>query len=294
MGPNRLRQALVLKSKIIRRDFATGTRGARGHGWYINYRQGKGGRHLQGDYHDRETLEACQQWNESILKLGSTPIFMDIVLEPKKNNMQEDRVDFNSERPRHFEVVPPLEKLTGSKKRLVMDLASTVMPESTDNFIKLCQLENQGYKGSTLYRFEKNVGLCGGDVLTNTGKTGLPAPFQYSETDKNNPLLESAEPLRRTILNDPLAMWHIPGTVTMLVKRVNDIDSRYLLLTERSMHMDGIHRAIGQLRPESLAMIQEWHKVMLLGRGGVPASYHLVVADCGVWTESEDEKPAAA
>ena len=265
-----------------------GPRGARGHGWYVNYRAGKGGRHLQGDYHDRESLQDCQEWNAAILALGHTTVYMDVVLEPRNLEYTAERLEQQDQalevdrKSGHVAFVPPLETLTGPKTRLTMHLATTVMPESTHNFLQLCQLPKYGYKGTKFYRFEKLVGLCGGDVLSNTGKTGLAAPYDYPPEQANHFLRQTAEPLRRTIFSDPLALWHIPGTVTMLVQRVHEVDSRFILCTQQGQHLDGIHRAIGQLTPESLQHVQEWQEQLAMKDAGIPISYELFVTDCGV------------
>mmetsp|Transcript_7333 Transcript_7333/g.20388 ORF Transcript_7333/g.20388 Transcript_7333/m.20388 type:complete len:193 (+) Transcript_7333:496-1074(+) len=170
-----------------------------------------------------------------------------------------------------------------------MDVASGVMPETIDNFVKLCTMEQDGYKGSKIFRFEKDVGLCGGDVLTNTGKTGLPAPHEPSpELRGDGPLAGKVNPLKRTIVQDPLVMWHLPGTITMLESRVHDIDSRFIFCTVRTMHMDGIHRAFGQLHPESLKLCQEWQQTIRTQHAGVPSSYDLVIVDCGLLVDDDD------
>jgi cyclophilin family peptidyl-prolyl cis-trans isomerase len=274
-----------------RRCLAVGSRGARGHGWFINYRRGKGGRHLQGEFFDRESLEICQAWNKSIFDLGSTQVYMDVVLEPKSTKLSTRTQILTKNKRPSLANFPDLDTLTGPKVRLVMDVASKVMPESTDNFIKLCTMEENGYKGTTLYRFEKKVGVCGGDVLSNTGKTGLAAPYDISVVP-DGPLKGKFEPLARTIVSDPLALWHLPGTVTMVVKRVNDVDSRFVFCTERSMHMDGIHRAIGQLRPESLEILENWKTSLLTQNAGVPSSQDLVVVECGLLDEQNTQEAA--
>jgi cyclophilin family peptidyl-prolyl cis-trans isomerase len=239
------------------RGLATGTRGSRGHGWYVNYRAGKGGRHLQGEYFDRDEDE-CKQWNDSILEMGHQQVYLDVVIEPRSRSFAE-KGD-----------VPPLDSLTGEKHRLLMDLAVTVMPETTQNFIELCTAWQDGYAGSILYRFEKNVGVCGGDVLTNTGKTGKAA---------------QGSPLTYKVQNDPLAMWHVAGTVTMLVPTVGEIDSRFILCTEKSPHLDGINRAFARLTDESVAIVKGWQTSFLTAKG-VPSTYDLVIADCGLVDDS--------
>lgn len=254
----RLLQDLAQRT-ALQRSFATGTRGARGHGWFVNYRAGKGGRHLQGEYFERESQNECAAWNDAILSLGSQRVYMDIVAEPRRS------IQLN---PHRIEL-PPLDMLSGEKYRISIDLATKVMPETTQNFIDLLGSSTEGYLGTRLYRVEKGVGLKGGDVLTNTGKTGKAA---------------NGNPTALEIHNDPLAMWHIPGTVSMIVPRVKDIDSRFLLISQMSPHIDGIGRAFGRMTPESLEVVVKW-ETSLLTRSGVPTSFDLVVTECGVGDE---------
>jgi cyclophilin family peptidyl-prolyl cis-trans isomerase len=257
-------------SSSHRRFFATGTRGSRGHGWYTNYRAGKGGRHLQGEYYERN-MDECLRWNEAILEMGFRQAYFDVVCEPRSSEVvQQDK--------KGCTIAPVLEALSGEKHRLYIDLADTVMAETSANFIDLCLKETDGYKGSLLYRFERNVGACGGDVLTNTGRAGKAA---------------HGSPLTYTVQRDPLAMWHVPGTITMLVARVGDIDSRFVLCTEWAPHLDGINRAFGRLTEGSLAVVKKWQST-LLTRNGVPSSYDLVVVGCGTVTESIVSSDVAA
>ena len=107
------------------------------------------------------------------MQLGSTLIYMDIVAEPRRHG--------SSIRSKKFIDVPPVDfdSLEGEKYRIEIEIASTVMPETSQNFLDLLKVDiMDGYVGTRLYRIEKNVGLCGGDVLTvltNTGKTGQAA-----------------------------------------------------------------------------------------------------------------------
>jgi cyclophilin family peptidyl-prolyl cis-trans isomerase len=244
-----LRRSSAISLVMMRRTLATGTRGARGHGWFVNYRAGKGGRHLQGEYFEHETLEQQLAWNQAILELGSTNVEMEL------------------------KVVPKAEEEPSSVHRLMMRLASTVMPETCDNFVQLAERE---YSGTKLYRMERNVGFCGGDVLTNTGRSGRPAVS--SPTD----------PLSLPIVSDPLAMWHVPGTVTMLVSTVGEVDSRFLLCHSTAPHMNGIHRAFGVLENESIQVLQQLQG-SLLTKNGVPINVDLVIGDCKVSTGSHND-----
>jgi cyclophilin family peptidyl-prolyl cis-trans isomerase len=241
-----------------------GTRGARGHGWYVKYRSGRGGRHLQGEYHDRETPDQAAAWNEAIFQLGMTRVYMDICLEPRRTS------NVGTALMAKFYPVPPVDKLTGEKFRLTIDLASTVLPETTNNFLHLlCGTggTSHGYVGTRLFRVEKKVGVKGGDVLTNTGKTGKAAAHY-------------GQPLQMEITNDPLCLWHIPGIISMLVPSVGTIDSRFLLVSEPAPHIDGICRAFGRLTPDSLAVVDKWQNTLITNKG-IPTAYDLIICAGG-------------
>lgn len=136
-----LRKGSTLVRLIQYRTFASGgTRGSRGHGWYHKYRQGLGGRHLQGEYWDAPSLEEKQEWNDSIFAYGSQDVSLTI-------------------------------ELDGSERHtLQVELASTVLPKTSENFQLL--LEEGFYDDSIVYSIEKGVGLCMGDVFGKDGKGG--------------------------------------------------------------------------------------------------------------------------
>jgi cyclophilin family peptidyl-prolyl cis-trans isomerase len=286
-------------STVTVRSFATGSRGSRGHGWFYHYRQGKGGRHLQGEYYDRDSMEQCMAWNQSILDLGSQRVYMDIVAEPRRNvnsssisspsTSSSDNTETESsttttswtKNPKKYFTIPPVDTLTGETHRIVIDIASTVLPATCDNFINLIKRKSysttdndnsessqRGYSGTRLYRIEKNVGIYGGDVLTNTGRTGM---------------AYNAVALTKDVsATDPIPMWHIPGTITMIVASVNEIDSRFLMCTQHAPHIDGICRPFGMIAPESLLILQKWQMNLLTLKGGIPNAFDLYVVDCGV------------
>jgi cyclophilin family peptidyl-prolyl cis-trans isomerase len=292
------------------RSMATGSRGSRGYGWFYHYRQGNGGRHLQGEYYDRDSIETCMAWNESVIQLGSQRVYMDIVAEPRRNvnskssssssssaSTTSKATTINNNPKKYFEV-PPMDTLTGEKHRIVIDIASTVLPATCQNFINLLQMKasaatetagtgitpndtvdaddnRKGYRGTRLYRIEKDVGIYGGDVLTNTGRTGRAYNATALTTDVSQ--------------TDPIPLWHIPGTVTMIVSTVNEIDSRFLLCTQHAPHIDGISRPFGMMTPQSLHILQNWQQSLLTVQGGVPNAFDLYITDCGVLIDDQNE-----
>lgn len=324
------------KKKTKKKKAIRGSKGSRGHGWYIKYREGRGGRHLQGEYWDRNQHHwDMQQWNDAVFSLGSQYLYLDIAVEPpatteaantvaveeaeaeeidiakpppeeeeveveeakeeteaNKASASETAEDENSaeetkaatldtEQARVEEDAAAPEEAVVRTERLILQVASTVMPETCINFIGLCQ--EAAYKDSILYRIEKEVGICGGDVLTNTGQTGQCwQSFPY-EANSAQPRPRPS-PLRRDLpptSEEPMALWHVAGTVTMLCPKVDEIDSRFLLCGKDSPHLDGIHRAFGKLEPESLAIVQEWQNTVLTSYGK-PKSVTLKIVDCGV------------
>jgi cyclophilin family peptidyl-prolyl cis-trans isomerase len=223
-----------------------GTRGSRGHGWWLNYRAGKGGRHLQGDYANLD-LEELKAWNDAVFSLGSQFVYMDITMEPlhqdsdTKENLQQTR--------------------------LVMELATAAFPKASENFTSLLTAKEDGFKSSTLHRVEKKVGWLGGNVWNGTGKC-----FQEFRMQTSATAMEQTE---------KLVLSHIPGVVTMLSQRVQEIDSRFMMCAYHAPHMDGQAVAIGRLDEESLDQIQQWEQTVITQKGH-PTTTALRVTDCGI------------
>ena len=328
----------LVSSSTQLRFFATGTRGARGHGWFVKYRQGRGGRHLQGEYFDRDgtnttdtqqqqlenthksDLESKVAWNDAIVGLGSKRVYMTVELQPKATGAAatEGETVNDQEEPSDSETTTVTDESAKNKSmssdsvRLEMDLASTVLGLTCRNFVELMSAPETtaspseetfvvSYKGTRFYRLERDVGWCGGDVLSNTGKTGCAATTLLAEQLKvvsTSPLEEEGtsqtatpritSPTELDVASgtfdngsgDPLVMWHVPGTVTMIQPKVDCVDSRFMMLTHDAPHLDGIHRAFGRLTPESLQILMQWEKD-LLTRKGVPTLYDLRIIDCG-------------
>ena len=110
-----------------------GSRGSRGLGWLTRYREGRGGRHLQGRWFDRD-VNALSHINDVVFNLGSKRAYLDLAIEtqgvPIKN------------------------------KRIVVELAEGALPVTVQNFVSLLQDEELGYKGTKITKVEKKVGIC--------------------------------------------------------------------------------------------------------------------------------------
>ena len=251
ISSNTSRRALDLCNKEARRKFGSGggTRGARGHGWWINYRAGKGGRHLQGEYShiDKDDQAA---WNDAVFSLGSQFAYIDIQMEPLHQDAENE------------------EELT--QHRLILELATEAFPRATSNFTKLLEADQDGYKSSTLHRVEKNVGVLGGHVWNGTGRCHEDFLSSTSATSMKQ--------------SEHMVLSHVPGIITMLSQRVEEIDSRFMLCTSHAPHLDGKAVAIGRLDDESLKLVQHWDNTLITSKGH-PSNVALRIKDCGMLEE---------
>jgi cyclophilin family peptidyl-prolyl cis-trans isomerase len=234
---------------IVRRTFASGgSRGSRGHGWFQKYRQGLGGRHLQGEYWDAPSEEEWQEWNDSVFAYGSQHVSLTL------------EIDGNAQHT------------------LELELATAVLPKTTRNFQLL--LEDGSYTDSSVYRIEKGVGLCMGDVLGMDGKGG--------KCHESMALIKGGS----TMETEPLVLAHIPGIVTMMAPGIDKVDSRFMLCTHRAPQLDGRHVAFARLsNEESLKLVQHWEESVFTKRGR-PTIEMKVVSVSG--STEETETPATA
>jgi cyclophilin family peptidyl-prolyl cis-trans isomerase len=261
-----------------------GSRGARGHGWWINYRAGKGGRHLQGEYSHID-IDAMMAWNDSIFSLGSTYLYIDIQLESTTStttsSSSSSSPDSNNKDSGTTTQLPI--------HRLTIQLASAVLPKASENFIKLIQAEaGVGYKSSTLHRVEKKVGLMGGLVWKGGPDSTITTQSSKKKIaggaiGKCHPDVRMGTSLTSMdVKEEALVVSHLPGVVTMLMPRVHEIDSRFFICSHHAPHMDGKAVAVGRCADmASLELIQLWEST-LITQMGRPTNVNLRIVDCGI------------
>mgnify|MGYP000019103712 CR=1 FL=1 len=231
------------------RAMATGTRGARGHGWLKKYRAGLGGRHLQGRWHYRDTDE-LNAINDQIFEMNGS-------LSKDGNNVPT-------------EAYLDLSVAGESPRRVVIELASAALPKTTQNFSLLCQEKGEdgaGYQSTHVYRIEKTVGLCMGDVVNDDGTTGrchakIGTPYNpYSFQDEGFLVSHSS-----------------PGIVSMMSPGVHRNDSRFLITTTDAPQLDGRFVAFGRVR-EGMDVIDDIATGVFTKRGR--PTVEIKVAGCG-------------
>lgn len=233
----------------ILRQMGTGSRGARGHGWFRKYREGKGERHLQGRYHYRN-VEELKQINDEVFSFNddthndnSNSVYLDISVDGKDT------------------------------KRVVIELASKALPVTCENFQKLCNSHNNkeewGYQSTNVFKIEKNVGLCMGDVNGLDGKGGMCHPSVAVPHAK----------VPYTFAHESHAISHVqPGIVSMLSSGLDKNDSRFIITTNDAPQLDGLYVAFGRVQ-EGMDFIQDLAQ-NIYTRKGKP-SVNIEIISCG-------------
>lgn len=206
----------------------TGTRGARGHGWLQKYRDGLGGRHLQGRFHKRN-VEHLNRINDQVFSLNGgkeTIAYLDFKVassSPSTDIPIDDRTSTNQQ----------------TSKRITIQLASAALPQTCQNFVKLCNSdESDGvtYKNSKVFKIEPKAGICLGDLPNSDGKEGRCHP--------------SINGGLNTFPDESMVLSHSQkGIVSMLSTGVDKNDSRFIITTvDDAPHMDGRYVAFGKVK----------------------------------------------
>lgn len=245
-----------------------GTRGARGHGWFLKYRQGLGGRHLQGKFWDRD-IEFLEDWNQQILDLGSKQAFINVRVGSASASSSKHDDDHDTTK-----ATTTTKEKEEDEFQLLVDLATEALPETTQNFI---QLGLDGYyTNTTIYRIEKTTGFACGDVQHLHGKGG-----------HCHPDLGTYGVLKM----EPMVMRHTRGVITMLCPGVDRVDSRFFCVTHDAPQLDGYHVPFGKLTDESLQILDEWHKNIFTKRG--KPTVDMTITQIGLVNEEQSGQNAA-
>jgi cyclophilin family peptidyl-prolyl cis-trans isomerase len=199
----------------------TASRGSRGHGWLKKYREGLGGRHLQGRYHDRQVSKLVEL-NNQVFSLNQTShglkdepnmVYLDI-------GVSGDDKD--------------------TTKRIVIELATAALPKTCHNFAMLCK---ESYAMTKVFRIEKNVGVCFGDYVSRN-QDGTEGKCHASVMNSCAPQHPS------TFEYEPMVLSHAQkGIVSMLSSGLDKNDSRFIITTvDDAPQLDGRYVAFGRVQ----------------------------------------------
>lgn len=243
------------KFLILHQTFATsakGSRGARGHGWLHHYRNGGGGRHLQGPWHTRDTAK-LNSYNDEIFTMKDKRVancFMEIGIGSDIDNASAPVVG-----------------------RLDFELAYWALPNTCQRFMDFCSNTsnttddgetNVAYLNSKIHKIDKAIGIFGGE--TNTLNQNLLIPQQGSLLPAEGHCISHSS---RGILS----MCVIQGMV----------DSRFSITTgEDNPQLDGKFVAIGRMKNagDGDQLLDDICKVY--NRKGAP-SLDIAILNCGVY-----------
>eukprot|EP00536_Pseudo-nitzschia_multiseries_P001398 jgi/Psemu1/282990/fgenesh1_pg.18_\ len=282
--PNATNVVSVDPPSLVQRRFmgsGGGNRGARGHGWWVNYRAGKGGRHLQGTYSHLD-LESMAQWNDAIFQMGRQLAYLDVKVEALADDKDgeakagDEPSKNNSDNPQQPNTV----------HRLTLELATEVLPLATDNVMKLLDDNNDGSDS-------ESESLGSDTPGPNHQAPHGPLPPLPPHADHCHPSHRMrTSPTAMDISSEKLVLHHLPGVVTMLQPRIGEIDSRFLVLSHNAPHLDGVSLAVGRL-VDGLEAIQTWESSLITSHG-VPTNVVLRVVGCGLLPEDPSDSVAAA
>ena len=256
-------QSSITTTTTTTRNMATGTRGARGHGWLKKYRAGLGGRHLQGRWHNRD-VDELNMINDEVFAMNKT---------------------LNSDIP--TEAYLDISVAGEAPRRIVIELASAALPKTTENFRLLCQEKGRsskeddndegfvgdengsgGYENTSVYKIEKTVGLCLGDIVSDDGSGGRCHPKSgtylspYSFKDEGFLISHTG-----------------PGIVSMMSPGVGRNDSRFLITTTGASQLDGRFVAFGRVK-EGMDVVEDIATGVFTKRGR--PTVDVKIDKCGV------------
>lgn len=220
-----------------RKKAGGGSRGSRGLGWLTRYREGRGGRHLQGRWFDRD-VNALSNINDVVFSLGSKRAYIDLMVEGQGASTVESDVS----------------------KRIVLELAEGALPITVQNFVNLLRDEDLGYKGTSVTRVEKKVGIC-------LQAAGLRCHPSISSTgvfeDEGFFISHTGQGL---------------GIISMMSPGVHKNDSRIVLSVNNSPQLDGKFVAFGRIIEDKDGVLRDIQQVFT--KQGIPTQ-QIKVVSCG-------------
>ena len=240
--------AIRAPSSSVARSFASkaskkfgGTRGTRGHGWLTKYRENRGGRQLQGKWANRD-VENLSKINDKVFELGRSHAFLDFLVD--KGNAGGDE-----------EQQPDV-----MKKRIVVELAETALPNTVKNFLSLLEDEEVGYKNTCVTKIEKKVGIC----FEAAGRWCHPSVSETGRFDDEGFFISHTA--------DKF------GILSMMSPGVHKNDSRFVITTKNAPQLDGKFVAFGRVVEDVDDVLKDLESVFT--KRGVPAS-EIKVINCG-------------
>lgn len=204
--------------------------------------------------------EKIEQWEEGILKTKY----------PERKNLDEwmestcyarggtkDKILRIRGNPRCFFDM----EIDGKKAgRIVMQVRADIVPETADNFVKLCTGEMEfGYKESVFHRVIPNF-MCQGGDFTNGDGTGGTSIYGETFPDENFTLKHTG-----------------PGVLSMANCGPNTNGSQFFLCTKELPHLDGKHVVFGKV-VKGMAVVK---KIEALGSSSGKISKTVSIKDCG-------------
>ena len=283
------KNALSASAPFPKRSFASGTRGARGHGWYHKFKEGKGGRHLQGRYFNRDIDKRVAINNEvfAMTNGNSEEVKKQVAYLDFKIGQQEDEGDAVSGAGAGAEKEGKSNRNSGGLKRVTIELATEALPLTCQNFMALCEEKDTNeseisysYQNSKVFKIEPKVGICLGDIISSTGLSGSCHPSTSVSASASATTATKTNTSPNTFPHESTVLSHAEkGMVSMLHSGRDRNDSRFVITTKNAPHLDGKYVAFGRVK-EGLDFLEDIVKNVYTRKGR--PTVDIEVVKCGI------------
>ncbi|GMH91381.1 hypothetical protein TrVE_jg9272 [Triparma verrucosa] len=250
-----------------------GTRGSRGHGWYLKYREGRGGRHLQGRWN--VDVAEMEKWNDKIMEMS---------LALKKNEQATAHFDLKWDGSGEQATTTEEGGEEEQGGRVHVDLADGLLPLTCGNFVGRLNALDLG----CVERVEKGVGVLfsvtdsvaegvGRELRREVGLVGRKdflhdealeeAEYEHLSSihnvvDKdNNPLDSFSQDATQFRDGEAMLMSFAPKGVVGMVRetKAGTSTTKFLITTEDggAKHLQGTGVAFGRVKKGDMKLVKK-------------------------------------
>lgn len=239
MGERRNQEKMRGRGMLLggRTCFQFARRGSKGYDWYF--------KQLKRD-EELARIAKIDRENEKLKRLLPEPLWLD-----GNENGEKKRI----------KVFMKFAIGTDEPRKVTFELANDVLPRTCENFVKLCngEDENLRYKGNQVHMIQKGQFICAGDVTNGDGSGGHSALGT------------------RTFEDEGFYIRHARGILSMANAGVDTNTSQFFITVSKCSHLDGRNVAFGAVI-HGMDVLDEISRIICVDSRPVT---NVTIADCG-------------